>query len=373
VVVIGAGSAGLAVAAALRRRRIDPIILEQGATVATSWRNRHQDLHLNTIRWLSKLPGPQIPRSAGRWVSRDDYITYLERFTRRQQLDVHFGVRAERVDPAPGGWQVSTTGGRHRADHVVVATGHDRIPRLPDWPGRSDFRRPVLHVADLRRAADLAGLRVLLVGGGNSSVEIAGHLVDAGVAELSVSIRTPPNLLPRQLYGIPLHPLTLALRYLPEHTRDRLAQAVARHAFGDLSRHGLPVADEGPYRRMRTTGVTVAIDQGFAAHLTAGRLRIVPTISHLYNSDVLLQDGTLIRPDLVLAATGHYPGLEPLVGHLGVLDQHGRPPTGAHQRPAKAGLWFVGYRSAIEGNLRQHPVEARQIAKQITTIKPAAR
>jgi hypothetical protein len=167
VVVIGAGSAGLAVAAALRRRRIDPIILEQGATVATSWRNRHQDLHLNTIRWLSKLPGPQIPRSAGRWVSRDDYITYLERFTRRQQLDVHFGVRAERVDPAPGGWQVSTTGGRHRADHVVVATGHDRIPRLPDWPGRSDFRPPILHVADLRRAADLAGLRVLLVGGSN--------------------------------------------------------------------------------------------------------------------------------------------------------------------------------------------------------------
>ncbi|MBM0256024.1 NAD(P)/FAD-dependent oxidoreductase [Micromonospora sp. 4G55] len=364
-VVIGAGPAGLAAGAALLRRHINPVILEQGAAVGTSWRHRHQELHLNTIRWLSHLPGLRIPRRAGRWVSRDDYIDYLERFTRHERLQVHYGVRAHRIDPVAGGWQVTTDHGRYRSQHVVVATGHDRVPNMPDWSGRATFQRPIRHVADLRRVADLAGARVLLVGAGNSGVEIAGHLVDAGVKHLWMSVRTPPTILPRQLYGVPLHPLTLALRPVPERIRDRLARAVAHHAFGDLSAYGLPTPRRGPFERMRTTGVTVAIDQGFIAHLTAGRVHVVAEVDHLDGPDVVLDDGTRLQPDLVLAATGYVPGLTGLVGHLGVLDHNGRPKPGAGTYPLAAGLWFIGYQTAIEGNLRQHPIEARRIARAI--------
>jgi cation diffusion facilitator CzcD-associated flavoprotein CzcO len=367
-VIIGAGSAGLAAAVALQRRRIDPVILEQGTAVATSWRNRHQDLRLNTIRWLSDLPGLRIPPGAGRWVSRDDYIAYLEHFAQREPLDIRFGVRVLRVVPTPGGWQVTTTAGVYKTEHVIVATGHDRIPRLPEWPGRSGFQRPILHVADLPRAADLTDMRVLLVGGGNSGVEIAGHLVDAGVAELWVSVRTPPNILPRQLYGVPLHPLAVTLRHLPERLRDLVARAVSRHAFGDLTSHGLPTPRQGPYQRMRSTGVTAAIDQGFVSHLTAGRLHIVSAVDHLDGAHAVLQDGTRLQPDIVLAATGYHPGLSDLVGHLGILDLHGRPRVGTtHQA---SGLWFIGYHPAIEGNLRQHPIEARHIAHAVAGTRP---
>jgi putative flavoprotein involved in K+ transport len=119
-----------------------------------------------------------MPRSMGRWITRDGYIDYLERFGAHQRLDIRFGEHVRHLDRSPGGWCVATAAGDYATDHVIVATGYDRIPWLPDWPGSIGFPKPFLHVAALRRAADLAGLGVLLVGAGNSGVEIAGHGID---------------------------------------------------------------------------------------------------------------------------------------------------------------------------------------------------
>jgi putative flavoprotein involved in K+ transport len=370
VVVVGAGSAGLAVAAELRHADVECVVLERGPSVATSWRNRHEDLRLNTIRWLSALPGLPIPRSAGRWVSRDDYISYLERFAASHRLDIRFGVHVQRLDRAAGrdgGWEIRSSSGSHETCQVIVATGYDRVPWVPDWPGRARFAKPVMHVSGLRQASDLTGLQVLLVGAGNSGVEIAGHLVDAGVSALWVSVRTPPNILPRELAQLPVHPVSLPLRALPERLRDSAAQLVARLALGDLSRYGLPTPLQGPYARLRTSGVTVSMDEGFVAHLKAGRLTIVPEIERLAGSEVVLCGGRRLSPDVVLAATGFRRGLEPLVGHLGVLDAAGLPRAGSAARtPAAPGLWFIGYRTAIEGNLRLHAIEARRIARAVS-------
>ncbi|KAB8195911.1 SidA/IucD/PvdA family monooxygenase [Nonomuraea phyllanthi] len=371
VVVVGAGSAGLATAAALQRAGVEAVVLEQGDGVAASWRSRHEDLRLNTIRWMSGLPGLRLPRSAGRWVSRDDYVAYLDRFARSRRLHVRFGVRVRRVDGAPGGWRVTTSAGERESDHVVVAGGHDRLPWLPDWPGRDRFGGPVMHVAALRRAADLRGRRVLLVGAGNSAVEIAGHLVEAGVKALWVSVRTPPNILPRELAGLPLHPLAALSRVLPEGVRDAGARALSRLAFGDLSSYGLPLPPQGPFERMRTTGVTVAVDQGFVGHLKAGRLEIVAAVAGFDGEEVVLRGGRRLRPDVVLAATGYRSGLEPLVGHLGVLDAGGRP-HGGPGSAAAPGLWFVGYHSAIEGTLRRHPAEAARVARAVARARRRA-
>jgi cation diffusion facilitator CzcD-associated flavoprotein CzcO len=370
VVIVGAGSAGLASAAALQRRGIHAVVLEQGSGVATSWRNRHGELRLNTIRWLSDLPGLRISRNHGRWVTRDNYIDYLEQFAHHQHLDIRFGVHVQRLDRTPGGWRLTTSAGDWETDQVVIATGYDRVPWLPDWPGRAEFPHPVIHVAHLRKAADLAGLRVLLVGAGNSGVEIAGHLVDTGVDALWVSVRTPPNILPQQVAGVPLHPLTRMLRILPERLRDASARAIARLAFGDLTPHGLPTPTQGPYQRLRTTGVTVAVDQGFVNHLKAARLQVVAEVTEFAGSDVVLRDGQRLRPDVVLAATGFRRGLEPLAGHLGVLDAAGLPRSGSGQAsPGARGLWFLGYHTAIEGNLRQHPIEARRIARAVAQTR----
>jgi putative flavoprotein involved in K+ transport len=361
--VIGAGSAGLSTAAALQRRGVPTLVLEEGDGVGHSWRLRHEELRLNTIRWLSDLPGPRIPRTSGRWVTRDGYVAHLEDFAARHHLTVRFGVRAERIDRAGDRWLVRTSEGDRETAHVVVATGFDRVPQQPEWPGRDAFTGPVVHVAALRRITQLAGRRVLLVGAGNSGVEIAAHLVDAPVTQLWMSVRTPPTIMPLQVVGVPLNPIAVAARHLPERVRDATARGISRLAIGDLTAHGLPAPRQGPYARLRTTGTTAAVDRGFVGHLKTGRLEIVPEIEHLTATDAVLRDGRSLRPDIVVTATGFHPGLEPLVGHLRVLDDGGRPvASAARQAP---GLWFIGYRPAIEGNLRQHPIEARSNARRL--------
>jgi cation diffusion facilitator CzcD-associated flavoprotein CzcO len=224
----------------------------------------------------------------------------------------------------------------------------------------------LIHVAEQRRVADHAGKRVLIVGAGNSGVEFAEQLVAADVAQLWMSVRTPPNLLPLKVGGVPLQAVALLSRFLPESLRDGMARRLSRRLIGDLALFGLPAPPEGPYRRLRTTGVTAAVDRGFAAHLRAGRVTTVPEISQLLDSRVILRDGHVLEPDLVLAATGYRPGLEPIVVDLGVLRTDGRPDTGAGVvSPAAPGLWFIGYRPSLEGNLRRHASEARRLARAI--------
>lgn len=364
--VIGSGSAGLSTAAALQRRGVPTLVLEEGDDVGHSWRRRHEELRLNTTRRHSDLRGPRIPRAAGRWVSRDDYVAHLEDFSARHHLHVRSGTRAERIDRAGGRWRVRTSDGDIEAAHVVVATGLDRVPRQPQWPGHDTFAGSVLHAAALPTVRGLARRRVLLVGAGNSGVELAAHLVEAPVTQLWLSVRTPPTIMPLEVAGIPLTPIAVALRALPERVRDVAARRVSRLAVGDLAAHGLPTPRQGPYSRLRTTGVTAAVDRGFVHHLEAGRLEIVSEIDHFTHLDVVLRDGRCLRPDIVITATGFRPGLEPLVGHLGVLDENGRPLAATGQpRSGTPGLWFIGYQPAIEGNLRQHVIDARRIARRI--------
>jgi putative flavoprotein involved in K+ transport len=367
VVIIGAGSAGLAAAAALQHHGIDTIILEAGPDVAISWRRRHDRLRLNTTRRTSGLGQLRIPREAGRWVSRDEYIDYLERFASLQRIQIRFNTTVDRIARADDGWQIITNAETLHASDVVVATGLDRVAWTPEWTGRSGFSKAIVHVADLSRSADLSGQHVLLAGAGNSGVDIAAHLVDAGVASLWLSVRTPPNIVPAEIHRVPLQAVALAARPLPEWLRDGIARFARRYAFGDLGRFGLPTPVDGPYRRLRTTGVTVAVDQGFVAHLKAGRVRPVAEIHHLDQADVVLVDGTRLQPDTLLAATGYRTGLETMVGHLGILDERGLPQRQRRRTSPAPRLHFIGFHAAIEGNLRQHSIEARRIARDIAT------
>lgn len=365
VVVIGGGSAGLTAAVALQRKGIRPLVVERGPQVGMSWRRRHTELRLNTVRWLSGADGPRIPRSAGRWVGRDDYVRYLDDYAARNRLDIMFETHIERLERTANHWQLQLSEGVLTAGHVVVATGHDRVPTIPEWPGMQDFGGRLTHVAGVRSAADFAGQRVLLAGAGNSGVEIAGHLAEAGVTDLWVSVRTPPNILPREILGLPTHPATVAFQFLPECMRDTMARRIAHAAFGDLGPFGLPTPQQGPFERMRTTGVTAAVDQGFVKHVKTGRIQIVSEIERLGQQTAVLRDGRTLEVDAVIAATGFRPGLAELVGHLGVLDPSGLPVPSLAE---PLGLWFSGFHPAIEGNLRQHPGEARRIARTIARI-----
>jgi putative flavoprotein involved in K+ transport len=144
-IVIGGGPAGLASAAMLKRRGLDPVVIERGPEVGWSWRGRYDRLHLHTVRWLSGLPGHGIPRSYGRWVARDGVCDYLREYADRNGLEVRSGIEGLRVDRAAGGWRVETSAGTLEAPRVVVATGYNARPLQPDWPGAAEFLGTLIH------------------------------------------------------------------------------------------------------------------------------------------------------------------------------------------------------------------------------------
>ena len=111
VIVVGAGPGGLATTAMLRRQKIDAVIVEQPECVGASWRSRYDNLHLNTVRWLSHLPGMRIARKYGRWPSRDGFVEYLEEYYRRLLLPVQFGTRVDHIYRRNGHWLLRTSGG----------------------------------------------------------------------------------------------------------------------------------------------------------------------------------------------------------------------------------------------------------------------
>jgi cation diffusion facilitator CzcD-associated flavoprotein CzcO len=339
VVVIGAGPAGLAVAAELGRRGVRATVLEQASAVASSWRGRYDRLRLNSSRWFSNLPGQRLPRAAGAFPSRDQMVSYLEGYARGAGLEVRLNTRAERIDRDQDGWVVRTSTGDVPADHVIVASGYAHTPFVPDWPGRDRFGGELLHAAAYRNPDAFRDRDVLVVGPGCSGMEIAYDLIDSA-RRVRLAVRTPPNILIRS----PVGPLfARALLKLGPQRADRVMPLIRRIEVGDLTEYGLPAPEEGIFARLERLGVAPAIvDKEVIEAIKASRIEIVGGVESLDESGVALSDGSRIEPDALIAATGYRCALEPVVGHLGVLDERGVPlaPTGDEAAP---GLRFVGF------------------------------
>jgi hypothetical protein len=174
-------------------------------------------------------------------------------------------------------------------------------------------------------------------------MEIAYDLVEGGAARVQLAVRTPPNIVLRRAGPFPGDAIAIAMLRLPAHIADRQMRFVRRRVLGDLSEFGLPVPDEGLFaRHHREAKAPAILDPEVIEAIKARRFEIVAGLDSLDETGVSLADGTRVEPDAVIAATGYSRALEPMVGHLGVLDEHGKPHALAGA-PALPGLRFIGY------------------------------
>jgi cation diffusion facilitator CzcD-associated flavoprotein CzcO len=360
-IVIGAGPAGLAVAACLKRRGAGVRLLERAGTVGSAWRGHYERLHLHTPKGRSGLPFRAMPAAYPRYPSRAQVVAYLEDYARAEGLAPAFGAEVASVAPEGAGWAVHHAGGVARAGVVVFATGlADRLFR-PDWPGLAGFPGPVVHSSGYRAPAGLAGQRVLVVGVGNSGGEIALDLAEAG-RTAEIAVRGLVNLLPKELLGIPIVSFGLLQKLFPYRVAAALTAPVLRLALGDYSRYGLVKSAKGPVAQVREDGRIPLIDIGTLARIRDGSIRVRPGLERVEGPEVHFAEGTAGRYDAIVLATGYRVDLRGMLGAVpGVLDAAGRPLVSGG-RTAAPGLYFCSYRPTPNGQLRQIGTEARAIA-----------
>ena len=136
----------------------------------------------------------------------------------------------------------------------MIATGPDAEPVMPGWPGLASYPGTLIHAGQFRHADEMAGRDVLVIGPGNSGVDLLNHLVRSAAGTLWLSARSGMNITPLRLAGIPLHPVSLAGRRLPLRVQDANVRLVQRLAFGDLRRYGYPRSELGAFTRLAAQG-----------------------------------------------------------------------------------------------------------------------
>jgi cation diffusion facilitator CzcD-associated flavoprotein CzcO len=371
VLIIGAGPAGLAVAAELRRRGVSAEIIERNGAIGSSWRSRYDRLRLNTYRRYSTLSGDRYPPGTPAFPTRDQFVTYLESYVKRHDLSVRFGVQVDRIDRCGDGWRVVTSAGDLTARHVIMATGREHTPRMPAWPGLEQYQGRLLHSSEYRNPSSFRGADVLVVGAGSSGLDIAYDLAQGGAARVRVSIRSQPHVLARMSGPVPTYILAGLLFRIPARHANRIMRLTRRWTVGDLSPWGLAEPAEGLYTwAARHPGEhPTVVDAKVIKAIKARQFEIVSNVSSVTAGEVRLDDGTALRPDAIVAATGFTSGLEPMVGHLGVLDDRGRPRS-AGGPAVLPGLRFACYVANIANIDHDTRAVAEQVSRELAATEP---
>lgn len=355
VCVIGAGLSGLAVMRSLEARGIDFVCLEKAPDVGGIWRQPqagergpgYQALHLNTAKELTAYTGFPMPDALPLYPRHSQMAAYLRSFADEAGVYDRIELRTEvlsvrQEDDAH--WRVVSRdahGARseRRFAHVVVASGHNSEPNLPDPlpPGADSFGGKILHSLDYHDGRDFDGQHVVVVGLGASAVDIASD-VSRHAERTVLSVRRGLHILPKQLFGMALDQIAHAPWWtrmtLPEQRRFvEQALLVARGRLGD---YGLPEPDHPVFAS------AVTISDEILSRIRHGAVMPRPGIDSLDGTEVRFSDGSTERADAIVYCTGYrlsFPFLPAggPTGPRGSVELYKR--VVAADRP---GLYFVG-------------------------------
>ena len=371
-IVIGAGPAGLAIGACLQRAGVSSLLLEQSDQVGSAWRHHYDRLHLHTDKASSALPYVPFPPGYPRYPSRQQVIDYLEAYARRFDLDIRFGHRVTSARRDAGRWLVETQSGQFTAPSLVIAAGYNCEPYLPSWPGQNDFKGELLHSSLYRNGRPYRGQRVLVVGYGNSGGEIAIDLFESG-AQPALAVRGPVNVVPRELFGIPILTVAGLERWLPPSLADALNAPILDIALGGVRRAGLRYLPYGPLAGVASHGRVPLIDVGTIRLLRRQKIALYPGLERFTEKGVVFAGGRQADFEAVILATGYRARVDSFLGAAPeLLDADGMPHISGREAPV-AGLYFCGYALSPAGMLNQIAREARAISAAIADKQTAAR
>ena len=368
VCIIGAGSSGVAVAKAVRDRGVTCEIYEKGSNIGGMWRYgndnglscAYRSLHIDTSRKNLGYSDFQIPEDKPDFLSHAEFLAFLEAYADRFGIRplVHFNAEATAVEKAADGrWTVTTSQGTKNYRAVVVANGHLWDPRWPDFPGT--FDGTAIHANQYRTASPFEDKRVLVVGIGNSAVDIAVDLAKVAKS-VALSTRTGAHIMPKYLMGIPVDRwarfFARKLRFPTVATRMVMSKLIYL-ANGDQRRFGIPRPKHPMWREHAT------LSQDLLPAVGHGRIKIKPNVTKLDGGAIEFADGTRADFDAVIYATGYkttFPFLD-----ASIFKVEDGAPVDLYRRiapPAQPGLFFAGLIQPIGPTIPLVEVQARWIA-----------
>ena len=349
--IIGAGPAGLAVAGRMRQQKIPFELIEQSGKIAYRWHHHYDRLHLHTVKSLSHLPHLPFPKSYPTYVPRLKLIEYYEQYAQHFDIQPIYNTRVETIEKKDSTWHVTTnTQQSFEADQVVIASGANRVPNVPNWEGQEDYKGTFIHSRAYKNPAEYKGQKVLVIGLGNTGAEIALDLSEQGI-NTYIAVRSPVSIVPRDVNGRPVQTTARIMAKAPFGIGDWLGTQISKLYIGNLSKYGVPMEKLPPAVVLRDTGKTPVIDIGTAKQIKKGAIKVIGDITSFYEKGVLSKAGEQLEFDAVILATGYRAQLGDFVEKVDMLlDPYGLPKapigTGYHK-----GLYFIGFDNYKLGGL----------------------
>ncbi|KAG7653056.1 FAD/NAD(P)-binding domain superfamily [Arabidopsis suecica] len=355
-VIVGAGPSGLAVAAGLKREGVPFIILERANCIASLWQNRTYDrLKLHLPKQFCQLPNYPFPDEFPEYPTKFQFIQYLESYASNFDINPKFNetVQSAKYDETFGLWRVKTISkmgqlGSCEFEYIcrwiVVATGENAEKVVPDFEGLEDFGGDVLHAGDYKSGGRYQGKKVLVVGCGNSGMEVSLDLYNHG-ANPSMVVRSAVHVLPREIFGKSTFELGVTMmKYMPVWLADKTILFLARMILGNTDKYGLKRPKIGPLELKNKEGKTPVLDIGALPKIRSGKIKIVPGIIKFGEGKVELVDGRVLEIDSVILATGYRSNVPSWLKDNDFFSDDGIPknpfPNGWK---GEAGLYAVGF------------------------------
>lgn len=362
--IIGAGPAGLAAAACLQRKGVPFAIVEKAAAGAASWRSHYDRLHLHTAKAWSGLPFLPFDTNLPRYPSRDQVVQYLLAYESKLGIQVQYNTTVTKLEKVKEGWKVTTSNGHRYAQNVIVATGPFSKPADLTIPGIEKFSGQRLHSQQYTTGSLYKSQKVLVVGFGNSACEIALDLYEQG-AQPSIAVRSPVNVVPRDIFGIPILQVSLWMRWMKPALADKLNAPLLRLLVGDLEKLGLRKKSIGPLAQIAAEGKAPVLDIGTIDLIKKGKLSVYPGILDINGPQVDFSDGRSAQFDVIVAALGYTTGLQEWIDLPPERFDDLRKSTAKQQFFGKDGLYFCGFWISPTGQLREIGLDAQRITNHI--------
>lgn len=362
--IVGASLSGLASAACLQKHNLDYCIIEKHDRVAAPWHSHYDRLHLHTPKHTSNLPHKKFAAKIPRYPSCREVIEYAQDYRRTFDIRPVFNTEAVRISKTSDGWLTETTNGTYRSGYLIMATGAFGKPIPLDFPGLGTFPGPAIHSSQYKTGRAYQGKKVLVVGFGNSACEIAIDLYEQG-AFPTMAVRSPVNIVPRDILGLPVVQISILLGVLPPSLADRLSRPVVRKIIGDITTLGLKKMPYGPLEQIRRDLKAPILDIGTIKHIRNGNIDIREDIAQIDGRTIRFKDGREEDFDAIVAGIGFYRDYASILKVENHRFEDLRLPARQQKYFGKDGLYFCGYWISPTGQIREIAKDAKLIARHI--------